>query len=88
MNHSGSDAGSATDPALTVGIDIGGTSVRAAVVDADGRVLSTVRAFTPDTVPATEDLLVSVIGELASGSSGRRRRDWPSPASSRSTGGG
>jgi len=67
VNYSGSDAGSATDPALTVGIDIGGTSVRGAVVDADGRVLSTVRAFTPDTVPATEDLMVSVIGELARG---------------------
>jgi glucokinase len=62
-----SDARSSTDPTLTVGIDIGGTSVRGAVVDADGRTLTTVRAFTPDTVPATEDLLVSVIDELGAG---------------------
>ena len=71
MSRGSSGAGPRTadgvtgDAALTVGIDIGGTSVRGAVVDADGRMLTTVRAFTPDTVRATEDLLVSVIDELA-----------------------
>ncbi len=67
MSRGRSDVGSLTDSALTVGIDIGGTSVRGAVVDANGRMLTTVRAFTPDTGAATEDLLVSMIDDLASG---------------------
>ncbi|HZZ50324.1 MAG TPA: ROK family protein, partial [Pseudonocardia sp.] len=32
---------------LTVGVDVGGTSVRAGVVDEDGAVLDTARAATP-----------------------------------------
>ena len=49
----------------TIGIDIGGTSVRAAVVDAQCRILAVRRAPTPSTVVATEDLLARQIGELA-----------------------
>ncbi len=37
---------------LTIGIDIGGTSVRAAVVDSHGAMLDTLRAATPSTVVA------------------------------------
>lgn len=49
---------------LTVGIDIGGTSVRAGVVDAQGQVLTAVRAPTPRTTTATEDLLVDLVQQL------------------------
>lgn len=50
---------------LTIGIDIGGTSVRAAVVDDQCRVVASRRAFTPHTVQETEDVLCGLIGELA-----------------------
>ncbi|MBM9466925.1 ROK family protein [Nakamurella leprariae] len=49
----------------TIGIDIGGTSVRAGVVDADGAVLDQARAATPSTVAATEDVIVDLVGRLA-----------------------
>lgn len=49
---------------LTVGIDIGGTSVRAAVVDTEGQVLTAVRALTPRTTQATEELLVDLVQQL------------------------
>ncbi len=55
---------STTGPTLTVGIDIGGTSVRAAAVDAAGRVRGAVRGTTPRTVAETEDLLAALVAEL------------------------
>lgn len=48
----------------TIGIDIGGTSVRAALVGPDHRILAVRRAPTPSSVGATEDLLARQIGEL------------------------
>ena len=51
--------------ALTVGVDVGGTSVRAGVVDADGAVLDTARAPTPRAEAALEATVARVIGELA-----------------------
>ncbi|WP_353647833.1 ROK family protein [Nakamurella sp. A5-74] len=50
---------------LTVGIDIGGTSVRAVVVDGDGTILAARRGSTPTTTAATEDLLARLVTELA-----------------------
>ncbi|MFT4126679.1 MAG: ROK family protein [Gordonia sp. (in: high G+C Gram-positive bacteria)] len=50
---------------LTIGIDIGGTSVRAAVVDEHGSTLDTLRAATPPTAPALEHCLDRLVGELA-----------------------
>ncbi len=54
-----------SSPTLNIGIDIGGTSVRAAVVDAHCQVVASRRAFTPRTVPDTEDVLSALIAELA-----------------------
>jgi glucokinase len=51
---------------LTVGIDIGGTSVRAGVVDHTGAVLDTVRAPTPGTDSALEEAIDLAVAELAS----------------------
>ncbi|MEZ5213111.1 MULTISPECIES: ROK family protein [unclassified Gordonia (in: high G+C Gram-positive bacteria)] len=56
MSTSGND--------LTIGIDIGGTSVRAAVVDARGGMLDTLRAATPPTAGALEHCLDRLVGEL------------------------
>ena len=50
---------------LTVGIDVGGTSVRAGVVDRTGAVLDSVSAPTPRSARALEDVLVDCVGELA-----------------------
>ncbi|MCX6467322.1 MAG: ROK family protein [Pseudonocardiales bacterium] len=50
---------------LTVGVDVGGTSVRAGVVDASGAVLDTARAPTPGGESALEATLARVVGELA-----------------------
>jgi len=50
---------------LTVGIDVGGTNVRAGVVDAKGVVLDTVRVRTPTTDDALENAIASVTRELA-----------------------
>lgn len=50
--------------ALTVGIDIGGTSVRASVVDAQGRQLDTLRTATPPTAESLEHCLHRLVGEL------------------------
>ncbi|SIS20744.1 ROK family protein [Williamsia sterculiae] len=55
-----------TDSALTIGVDIGGTSIRAAVVDEQGRILDQVRAQTPTTVRSLERCLDRVVFELAS----------------------
>ena len=49
----------------TIGVDIGGTSVRAGVVDRYGTVLDTARAPTPTSEGALEDAIVSAVGTLA-----------------------
>lgn len=53
------------DGPLTVGIDIGGTNIRASVVDGTGEVLDTVQAPTPHSVPALDDALDLAVRELA-----------------------
>ena len=50
---------------LTVGVDVGGTNVRAGVVDAGGAVLDTVRAATPGEDAALEDAIALAVEELA-----------------------
>ena len=50
---------------FNIGIDIGGTSVRAAVIDDRCEVVASRRASTPRTVTETEDVLSSLISELA-----------------------
>ncbi|SDE27353.1 ROK family protein [Rhodococcus tukisamuensis] len=52
-------------PALTVGIDVGGTSIRASVVASDGEVLDSVQAPTPQSARALEDGLDRAVRELA-----------------------
>ncbi|GAB2643929.1 ROK family protein [Gordonia jinhuaensis] len=54
---------------MTVGIDVGGTSVRAAVVDIGGRIHDTSRAQTPATAEALENCLDRLVGEF--------RTRWP-----------
>lgn len=49
---------------LTVGVDVGGTSVRAGVVDSHGDVLDLTRAGTPTGETALEDVITEVICEL------------------------
>lgn len=51
---------------LTIGIDIGGTSIRAAVVDDRGESMDTLRAATPATAQALEHCLDRLVGELGS----------------------
>jgi glucokinase len=51
--------------ASTIGVDIGGTSVRAAVVDGYGTVLDTARAPTPAGEAALEAAIVAVVTGLA-----------------------
>jgi glucokinase len=50
---------------LTVGVDVGGTSVRAGVVDVNGAVLDTARAATPGQSDALEAAIAGVVGKLA-----------------------
>jgi glucokinase len=50
---------------LTVGVDVGGTSVRAGVVDDEGNLLDTARTLTPRSDNALEAALAGVIAELA-----------------------
>ena len=50
---------------LTVGIDVGGTSLRASVVDGDGQVLDSTAAPTPHTARALERGLDRAVQELA-----------------------
>ncbi|MEV0080617.1 ROK family protein [Nocardia neocaledoniensis] len=50
---------------LTVGIDVGGTNIRASVVDADGEVLDTVQAPTPHSERALEDAIERAVRDLA-----------------------
>ncbi|SFK38215.1 glucokinase [Amycolatopsis sacchari] len=47
-----------------IGLDVGGTSVRAAVVDAQGSILDTDRVGTPRDESALEDAITGVIEEL------------------------
>ncbi|MGF6881034.1 glucokinase [Nocardia sp. GAS34] len=49
---------------LTVGIDVGGTNIRASVVDGAGEVLDTVQAPTPHSEQALEDGLERAVREL------------------------
>ena len=49
----------------TIGVDIGGTSVRAGVVDRYGTVVDTTRAPTPTSEPALEKAITAVVGSLA-----------------------
>ncbi|WP_026421469.1 ROK family protein [Actinokineospora inagensis] len=48
----------------TIGIDVGGTSVRAGVVDGTGRVVATARGHTRSTEQALEDEICGVIARL------------------------
>ncbi|GGK66482.1 ROK family glucokinase [Nocardia camponoti] len=50
---------------LTVGIDVGGTNIRASVVDAEGDVLDSVQAPTPHSARALEDALARSVRELS-----------------------
>lgn len=50
---------------LTVGVDVGGTSVRAGLIDATGVVLDLRRVATPSSGDALEDAITSVVAELA-----------------------
>ncbi|MFF5992112.1 ROK family glucokinase [Prauserella flavalba] len=49
---------------LAIGVDVGGTSVRAGVVDEQGALLDTARTGTPSGEVALEDAVTSVIEEL------------------------
>jgi glucokinase len=51
----------------TIGIDIGGTSVRASVVAPDSTILASVRASTPGTVARTDAAIVRLVNELRDG---------------------
>ncbi|WP_175420457.1 ROK family protein [Rhodococcus sp. SGAir0479] len=51
--------------ALTVGVDVGGTSIRASVVNADGEVLDTAHAPTPHSADALERGIDRAVRELA-----------------------
>ncbi|NKY36669.1 ROK family protein [Nocardia speluncae] len=55
---------SAPGASLTVGIDIGGTNIRASVVDGTGEVLDTVQCPTPHSAPALEGALERAVREL------------------------
>jgi glucokinase len=50
---------------LTVGVDVGGTNMRAGVVDAEGVIRDTARTPTPRTEAALEAALAGVVAELA-----------------------
>jgi glucokinase len=50
---------------LTVGVDVGGTSVRAGVVNGDGTVLDTARTPTPPSETALETAVAGVVDTLA-----------------------
>ena len=50
---------------LTVGVDVGGTRVRAGVVDAEGEIIDTARTSTPRSEEALEAAVAGVVAELA-----------------------
>ncbi|WP_067478891.1 ROK family protein [Nocardia amamiensis] len=49
---------------LTAGIDVGGTNIRASVIDGDGEVLDTVAAPTPHSARALEDAIDRAVRDL------------------------
>ncbi len=49
----------------TIGVDVGGTSVRAGLVDEHGQVLDTARGLTPPDETALEDVIAAVVRSLA-----------------------
>jgi glucokinase len=49
---------------ITVGVDVGGTNIRAGVVDVDGAVLQTVRTPTPHTQGELQDAVAGAVTEL------------------------
>lgn len=51
-------------PQLTIGMDIGGTNLRAAVIDADGAIVDLEKLPTPSEAPALEDTIVRVVDTL------------------------
>lgn len=52
-------------PALSIGVDIGGTKVAAGVVDAGGRVLARARRLTPSRDPqAVQETIIEVVSSL------------------------
>ncbi|PVZ08948.1 ROK family protein [Actinomycetospora cinnamomea] len=52
---------------LTVGVDVGGTSVRAGVVDGEGTVLAEASAPTADDPDALDDAVAGLVGRLGAG---------------------
>jgi glucokinase len=52
------------EPALTVGVDVGGTSVRAGVVDPSGTILDTVRSASAGDESALEGTIAGAVKEL------------------------
>lgn len=56
----------ATAGTLTIGVDIGGTNLRAAVVDAEGQILDSEQLPTPSTVTALETAILNAISALRS----------------------
>jgi len=56
--------GRPTTAQLTVGVDVGGTNIRAGVVDDDGAVIDTVQALTPGSEQALETALAWAVTEL------------------------
>lgn len=50
--------------ALTIGVDIGGTNMRAAVVDSDGQILDRAATLTPNTEDVLVDKLVALVDTL------------------------
>ncbi|QHE69094.1 Putative sugar kinase [Rhodococcus sp. WAY2] len=62
-NGAGSDTGGSSP--LTIGIDVGGTSIRASVVDASGEVLDSLQSPTPASAKALENGLDRAVRELS-----------------------
>ncbi|HEU0089168.1 MAG TPA: ROK family protein [Pseudonocardiaceae bacterium] len=59
-------------PGLTIGVDVGGTSVRAGVVDGAGMVQDIRHATTPAGAQALEDVIVGLVSELGAAYHGVR----------------
>ena len=63
----------AEHPQLTIGMDIGGTNLRAAVIDADGTIVDLEKLPTPSEAPALEDTIVRVVDTQIGRASCRER---------------